>query len=183
MPQKFNELYKDNYDKFVRFAYRYVRDLQVAEDMTSEAFVYYWENRSRLPEDMNVPAYILTSVKNQCLSFLRHQDIHEHVTFNILSDMEWEQASRIARLEAFEPSEVFTDEIQQLVDKILKALPEQTRQIFLMSRYQYLSHREIAQKLNLSTKSIEFHISKTLRVLKEELRDYFPFIISLFLMK
>lgn len=184
MLQKFSELYNANYDRFVRFAYRYVHDLAVAEDITSDAIIYFWENRSRLPEDTNIPAYILTSIKNQCLSFLRHQRVHENVASNILSDIEWEEANRIARLEAFEPSEVFTDEIQKLVDKALESLPQQTRQIFIMSRYEYLSHKEIAGKLNLSTKSVEFHISKAIRTLKEELHDYFPFvIISLFLMK
>jgi len=94
--------------------------------------------------------------------------------------MEWERNSRIARLEAFEPSEVFTREILEMVDKALKLLPEQTRRIFMMSRYQYLSHKEIAENLNLSTKSVEFHIAKTLKVLKAELRDYFPFATILF---
>jgi RNA polymerase sigma-70 factor (ECF subfamily) len=89
-------------------------------------------------------------------------------------------AGRIARLEAFEPSEVFTNEILELVDKTLKYLPEQTRQIFVMSRYRNIPHKEIAKRLNISTKSVEFHITKTLRILRSELRDYFPIAILYF---
>jgi RNA polymerase sigma-70 factor (ECF subfamily) len=173
MYQNFSVLYNANYEKFVRFAHRYVRDLIIAEDITSDAFIYYWENRIRLPEDTKVEAYILTSIKNKCLSYLRHQSIHEHV----MSDMEWEMSSRITRLEAFEPSEIYTKEILELVDKTLKSLPEQTRQIFIMSRYRYMSHKEIAEKLNISTKSVEFHIARSLRILKSELRDYFPMVL------
>jgi RNA polymerase sigma-70 factor (ECF subfamily) len=178
--QTFSILYNANYEKFVRFANRYVRDLATAEDITSDAFVYYWENRSRLPEDTNVKAYILASIKNKCLSCLRHQCIHEQAVSHMLSDMEWEMSNRIARLEVFEPSEVFTNEILELVDKALKSLPRQTRQIFIMSRYRNMSHKEIAEKLNISTKSVEFHITKTLRILKSELRDYYPVIILYF---
>ena len=174
MSYTFSTLYNANYEKFARFAHRYVRDMVIAEDITSDAFIYYWENKSKLPEGANVKAYILTSIKNKCISYLRHQCIHENVMSNILSDIEWERNSRIARLEAFEPSEVFTREILEMVDKTLKSLPEQTRQIFILSRYQYLSHKEIAEKLNISTKSVEFHITKTLKVLKSELHDYFP---------
>ena len=180
MPGAFSALYNANYDKFVRFANRYVRDLGIAEDIASDAFIYYWENKSRLPDNTNVKAYILTSIKNKCISYLRHQCIKENAISDMLSDMEWERNSRIARLEAFEPSEVFTREILEMVDKALKLLPEQTRRIFMMSRYQYMSHKEIAENLNISTKSVEFHIAKTLKVLKAELRDYFPFATLLF---
>ncbi|MDR1098646.1 MAG: RNA polymerase sigma-70 factor [Tannerella sp.] len=182
MHQTFSILYNANYEKFVRFACRYVRDSIVAEDITSDAFIYYWENRSRLPEDTNVEAYILTSIKNKCLSYLHHQCIHEHVISGMLSDMEWEFSNRIARLESFEPSEMYTREILELVDKTLKSMPEQTRRIFILSRCKCLSHKEIAEKLNISTKSVEFHITKTLRALRTELRDYFPMaVICLFL--
>lgn len=181
MSQNFSILYNANYEKFVRFAHRYVRDLTVAEDITSDAFIYYWENRVRLPEDTNVKAYILTSIKNKCLSHLRHQSMHENVMSDMLSDMEWEMSSRIIRLEMLEPSEIFTQEILDLVNKTLKTLPEQTRQVFMLSRYHNLSHKEISEKLNISTKSVEFHITKTLRILKSELRDYFPMVLmSLF---
>ena len=180
MTVSFSALYNANYGKFVRFAHRYVRDLDIAEDIASDAFIYYWENKSRLPEDTNVKAYILTSIKNNCISYLRRQTIHENAIFEMLSDMEWERESRIARLESFEPSEVFTHEIMEMVDKVLKSLPEQTRRIFVMSRYKYLSHKEIADNLNISTKTVEFHIAKTLKILKTELRDYFPLAMLLF---
>ena len=73
----FNQLYKEFQKRFVRFANAYVRDLTAAEDITVEAMMYYWENRQSLSKDSNVPAYILTIIKNKCLNYLRHQQIHE----------------------------------------------------------------------------------------------------------
>lgn len=177
MSQAFSELFNLYHDKFVRFANRYVRNLPVAEDLTIDAFMYYWENRDRLSGDINVPAYILTTIKHNSLSYLRHQYIHEDVTSHMLTDMQWELSRRIARLEYFEPEEVFTHEIMDLINKALQALPDQTREIFIMSRQQYLSHKEIAGKLNLSVKSVEFHINKAMKALKVELKDYYPLLM------
>ena len=76
----FNQLYKEFQRRFVRFANTYVRDLTTAEDITIEAMMYYWENRQSLSEDSNIPAYILTIIKNKCLNYLRHQQIHAGLT-------------------------------------------------------------------------------------------------------
>ena len=73
----FNQLYKEFQRRFVRFANTYVRDLTTAEDITIEAMMYYWENRQSLSEDSNIPAYILTIIKNKCLNYLRHQQIQD----------------------------------------------------------------------------------------------------------
>ncbi|GHV19718.1 DNA-directed RNA polymerase sigma-70 factor [Bacteroidia bacterium] len=177
----FNKLYIVYHDKFVRFANRYVRNLLVAEDITTDALIYYWENKNKLPDNTNAPAYILVTIKNKCLSHLHHLEIHENVTSQLRSNIEWELSNRIARLESFEPHEIFTEEIVKLVNKTLRSLPKQTREIFLLSRKEYLSHKEIAQKLNLSTKSVEFHISKVIKVLRIELKDYFPIVLILIL--
>ena len=79
----FNQLYKEFQRRFVRFANTYVRDLTTAEDITIEAMMYYWENRQSLSEDSNIPAYILTIIKNKCLNYLRHQQIHEEYSDKI----------------------------------------------------------------------------------------------------
>ena len=67
----FNQLFTDYQGRFIRFANTYVRDVAVAEDFTIEALMYYWENRHSLEEDSNVPAYILTIIKNKCLNYLQ----------------------------------------------------------------------------------------------------------------
>lgn len=92
----FNQLYKEFQRRFVRFANTYVRDLTTAEDITIEAMMYYWENRQSLSEDSNIPAYILTIIKNKCLNYLRHQQIHEEYSDKIKDYYEWELNTRIA---------------------------------------------------------------------------------------
>jgi RNA polymerase sigma-70 factor (ECF subfamily) len=176
----FNRLYSDYRNRFIRFAYSYTKDLAVAEDITSDAFVQFWENRASVPSDENLPAYILTAVKNKCLNHLRHLKIADTAIENIKAHNDWALQMRISTLEACEPSELFGKEVQEIIRRTLNAMPEQTRRIFTMSRYQNKTYIEIAGQTGLTVKGVEFHISKALKMLKISLKDYLPVFFVLF---
>jgi len=91
--------------------------------------------------------------------------------------------TRINTLEACNPEMIFSNEVKEIIDRTLSDLPEKTRQIFLLSRNEDLSHKEIAERITLSTKAIEFHISKALAALRISLKDFMillPFAFLLF---
>lgn len=178
----FNQLFSDYQGRFIRFAQTYVRDTAVAEDFTVEALMYYWEKQKVLPEDTNVPAYILTIIKHKCLNHLQHQQVQEEVSEKLKDHAVWELNTRISTLRACEPSELFTAEAQAIVDRTLAGLPEQTRRIFMMSRYENKSHKEIAELTGMTTKGVEFHVNKALKELRTNLKDYFPLFLHLFLL-
>ena len=81
---------------------------------------------------------------------------------------------RISTLEACNPNDLFTSEIQKIIQETIDMFPDQTRKIFIMSRFENLSNKEIAESLDLSIKSVEFHITKGLKVLRTSLKDYLP---------
>lgn len=173
----FNHLFITYQSRFTRFAYTYVRDWAVAEDLSTEAFMYYWENRSSLPDDSNLPAYILTAVKHKCINYLQHQQMQEEVAGQLRLHAEWAMRTRISTLEDCDPNELFSEEVRQIVARTLAALPEQSRRIFQMSRYEHKTHKEIASLLGMTPKGVEFHIAKVLRELRGRLKDYFPFFV------
>lgn len=176
----FNKLFSDYKERFVRFAYTYVREMPVAEDFVIDSLVYYWENRHRLEESTNVPAYVLTTLRHKCLNYLQHVRLREEFAENKVSYAQWELKIRIATLEACEPYELFTAEAEEIVNRTLESLPERTRQIFIMSRMQNLSYQEIAQQLGITSKGVEFHIAKALKELRISLKDYLPVFLYLF---
>ncbi len=178
----FNKFFAEYQHSFIRFAQTYVRDDVVAEDLVVEAMMYYWENRTRLPKDTNVPAYVLTIIKHKCLNHLRHLQTRDEVLNNLSIHSEWELKTRISTLEACEPSELFDAEIRTIIDKVLLKLPTKTRRVFLLSRYENKSHREIAAILNISTKGVEFHIAKVTSILRLALKDYLLLFLLLFYM-
>ena len=176
----FNELFTNYQQQFIRFAESYVHDIAVAEDIVIDAFMYYWENKERLDENTNIPAYTLTTIKHKCLNHLEHLLVKKATSEKIIIHAEWELQTRISTLEAFDPQEIFTQEIQEIVNKTLASLPLQTQRIFTMSRDEHLSHIEIAQQLGITTKGVEFQISKALKVLRHSLKDYLS--VSVFLL-
>lgn len=177
----FNRLFVTYQSRFIHFAYTYVRDWVVAEDLISEAFMYYWENRGSLPADSNLPAYILTTVKHKCINYLQHQQVQEEVAGQLRRHAEWALCTRIATLEDCNPNELFSEEIRQIIARTLATLPEQSRRIFRMSRYENKTHKEIASLLGITPKGVEFHIAKVLRELrlfKLSLRTSWPGVFT-----
>ncbi len=173
----FNHLFITYQSRFIHFAYTYVRDQAVAEDLITEAFMYYWENRHTLSEDVNLPAYILTTIKHKCINYLQHQQVREEVAGQLRKHAEWALQTRLATLTDCNPNEIFSQEVREIVERTLATLPEQTRHIFRMSRFENKTHKEIAALLGITPKGVEFHIAKVLRELKGNLKDYFPFFI------
>jgi len=170
--QTFNQLYTTYRQGFIRFARSYVRDEDVAEDFVTDSMIYYWENRHSLANETTPPAYILTVIKSKCLNYLEHLQTRLDVAETLRTHAEWELSTRIASLKVCDPEELFSSEIQEIVTKTLQQFPAKTREIFLLSREENLTYKEIASMMGMSDKGVEFHISKALKLLRIALKDY-----------
>lgn len=176
----FTTFYNTYYQRFVRYAYYYVNDEPTAEDMTHDALLYYWENRHKLAVDMDVLGYILQSVKNKCLNYLKHVQVEWEYSKNYINLYDWEIDMRIQTLESESYATIFTKDILKIVEDSLAELPEQTREIFLLNRLKNKSRKEIAQLLGVSQQKIDYHINKANDHLKYRLKDYIPFLLLFF---
>lgn len=175
----FSQLFTENQSQFVRFACSYVRDEPAAEDIVMEALMAYWEKRHQISSQINPSAYILTTIKNKCLNYLRHIQISSEVMGQMTSHSEWELSNRIATLEACEPNELFVDEVQQIIDDVLVSLSDITARVFILSRYEDKSQKEIAELMGMTVKGVEYHVGKATKALRVALKDYliyFPFL-------
>lgn len=170
----FTEIFNKYQERFILFANSYVRNKAVAEDICMEAMLAYWEKREKLLPGTNIPAYILTIVKNKALNHLQHMNVRVEAEDKMADYASRELNLRISTLEACNPNDLFTSEIQKIIQETIDMFPDQTRKIFIMSRFENLSNKEIAESLDLSIKSVEFHITKGLKVLRTSLKDYLP---------
>lgn len=173
----FSSFFQENQEKFLSFAYSYLRDKAEAEDVLMEAMIALWEHRERWTEGSNLHALMLTIIKNKALNHLEHQQIRLRAEEDINSHSQRELDLRISTLKACEPDQIFNTEIQHIVHKALDQMPEQSRKIFMLSRYQNLPNKKIAEQLDISLKTVEAHISKALRILRLELKDYLASIL------
>ncbi|MFA6767473.1 MAG: RNA polymerase sigma-70 factor [Parabacteroides sp.] len=175
----FSALFEQYKEPFILFANSYLHERVVAEDIFIEAMMQYWEKRQELSPDTNIPAYILTIIKNKALNHLRHLDVKLEVEAEIFDHQTKELKFRISSLESCDPSELFSEEMQSIIRKTMDELNEQTRRIFYKSRYENKTNREIAEELGISIKTVELHISKALKLFRARLKDYLPLIVLL----
>lgn len=178
--EDFTTLFERCRKPFTQFAYSYMRDWEVAEDIFSEAMVQYWMKRDELDVDTNPRAYILTLVKHLSLNYLRHQQVRITVEEELFQSAERELAFRIRTLQDCDPQELFSEELQLLVRQTLQRLPEQTRLIFFKSRMEGKKNSEIAEEIGISQKTVEYHVSQALKALRKQLKDYLPLFLLLY---
>ena len=172
----FADIYNTYYKKSLRFVKSYVHDDLAAEDITSESLIKLWEYYKPGKVDEITPL-LLTILKNNSLAFLRHEEIKRTAIANIEDWHNYELALRISSLEACNPDSIFESDVMKIIKDILDSMPAQTRQIFIMSRFEDKSNAEIAKELNITTKGVEYHITKVLKVMRVALKDYLPFFL------
>lgn len=175
----FNEIYTSYYKKSFFFAKSYVHDDLAAEDIASESLIKLWEKLKTEKIDYIEPL-LLTILKNKALDYLKHEEV-KRTAFESMADWQQQELSiRISTLESCDPNEIFSDEVESIIRETLKLLPEQTRRIFLLSRFENKSNKEIAEQMGVSIKGVEYHISKALKALRITLKDYLPLFYFFF---
>lgn len=169
----FNKIYKDYYKRSFYFAKSYVFEDVAAEDIASESLVTLWQIMKK-EEVVHPLSLLLTILKNNSLNYLKSQerklDMMDSMSDMLARDLNY----RINSLNACDPQEVFSSEITVIIEQALSSLSSQTRQVFEMSRYEMLPVKDIAEKMNMTPKAVEYHITKTLKLLRVVLKDYLP---------
>ncbi|WP_295938006.1 RNA polymerase sigma-70 factor [uncultured Alistipes sp.] len=181
----FDELYIRYKYKFILIAYSYLQDEDVAEDVVTDSFIHFWENRDSLELDASPQAYILGIVKKKCLMHLRSQDIHRKATEAIHKYFQWEIKQNIDVLEDCDlTKQLFSKEVEAIFNAQVKKLPEIARKVFLSSRNEHLTYQEIAAKYNLTQRQVIREMSRALSLLRIALKDYLPVaVIAMLLLK
>lgn len=170
----FDNIYSEYYQRCFLFAKSYLHDEMLSKDIASEAMITLWTTMKAEKVD-NVRAFLMTVVKNLSLNHLRNEHLRMEARENILNDELYELDFRISSLDACNPTDIFSEEINRIVNQTLDTLSLQTRNVFRMSRYENKSIKEIADALNISVKGVDYHIGKALKALRTNLKDYLYF--------
>lgn len=170
--EEFLHLLYDQFSSILEaYAKNTVRNPLLAEDFVQDAFCTLWENRLKLNPEQPVQSYLYRLVHNKCVDFIRKQQAHsKYSKRNELKLMEIELTQH--PFENIIISEITANEAHSIFQETIQNLPEQTREIFQMSRYLQLSNNQIAEKKGLSVKAIEYHITKALQQLKNSLQEF-----------
>lgn len=172
----FEDLFKQHYAALCRYAVGIIGDADQSEDVVQQSFVKMWNKRAEMDLSRSLKSYLYTSVRNSCINYLRDKKKFKSELLDIdiyASGMESGSTDALENMQA--------GELKEKIQKALAALPEKSREVFVMSRIEQMKYREIAEKLGVTQKTVEAHMSRALKILREELSDYlFLLLIALF---
>ena len=173
----FKKLFDDHYRPLCNFAFRITADMAKSEDVVQDVFVKIWNQQNLLQSNQNIRSFIYTMVRNHALEVIRRDGIGMKVTQHMLY-LHSEETDHA----------VMDEEIEKyaLIDKIyvsIRQLPPKCGEVFTLSKINGLSYSQIGEQLNISVKTVENHMSKALKLLREMLADQmssFVFMIGWF---
>ena len=166
--QAFERLFREFYRPLTAYAFRFVRDLPTSENMVQDVFLKLWQNRREIIITTSLEHYLFRSVRNHSLNQLDKAKVRsEYLRLQIVQDTEYEDYS------ALYPEIGLMDKIEAAIS----ALPEKRQEIFRMAREEGLKYREIAEKLDISVKTVEAQMTLALRQLREALKEFHPHVL------
>ncbi len=174
----FEKVYRFFYPRLNYFSKQYLLDAEAAKNVVQDVFTELWDKRRSLRDDTNLQAWLFTVTKNKSLKVISQLKSKENYS-NFIKARQLEVNYK--SLSDFDTSNFVFGELQSRIQASLEKLPPSCRKIFEMSRFEDKKNREIAEELNLSVKTVEAQISKALRSLKTDLKDYLPLFYILFL--
>jgi RNA polymerase sigma-70 factor (family 1) len=164
-------IYQEYWQPLFISAYNIIKDKNACEDIVQEIFLQLWLKRESLQIRESLKGYLLASTRYQVFRYIRktpaRQDLFEQLDERLTT-----------------PSSEHTlmqKDLNQKIDKIVCDLPEKCQQIYRLSREEYLSHKEIAEKLGISTKTVENQLTIALRRLRISLEEWSFIIIFILL--
>ncbi|MDR2086234.1 MAG: RNA polymerase sigma-70 factor [Dysgonamonadaceae bacterium] len=166
-PDVFDSVYRLYFKGLCSFASQYVSK-EEAEEVVQETMLWLWENRQNLIPDMSLKSLLFMIVKNKSLNRITHNRIKSAVHQKIAEKFENQFG---------DPDFYLYQELTTLLQHAIEKLPQEYRIAFEMNRLQDMTHKEIAQKLNVSHQTVNYRISQALKILRSELKDYLPFLL------
>ena len=169
----FEKLYKAFFEPLFHFAKDYVISKDVARNIVQDSFLLLWEKRIFIDPGQSLKSFLYTITKNKCLNYLSREKTKLKVNTKIQQSYFDEIKLNYQALQQLPLEKLSFDELQELIAKATEKLPPKTKLVFEMSRYEGFKNVEISEKLNISPKTVEWHITQSLKVLREQLKKYY----------
>ena len=158
----FCELYAAYKNRLIYFAMRFLKSREYAEDIFQDAFTTIWESRRFINPNTSFSSYLYTIMRNRILNHLRELASEDRLKEQILSQaIDYSNETN---------NEIIANDLQRLIS--LEQLTSRQREIFEMSREKQMSHKEIAEALEISVNTVQEHISSSLRSLRTYLEKH-----------
>ena len=164
----FAKLYNRYKNRVFTTALRYLKERELAQEVVQETFLKVWELRATFAHVKNAEAYIFTMARNRTLTHLKKLTNDQSAQLHY--------AVAYTRREVAGGRELLEEENDRILEETLGMLTPQQRKVYALSREEGLSHQAIAEKLNISTNTVNNHIKDSLKVMRRRLQPYIGII-------
>jgi RNA polymerase sigma-70 factor (ECF subfamily) len=165
----FEELFRSYFTPLMLFAKKILVDEDDAREVVHKVFIALWEKREEIDLAKSLKSYLFTSVHNRSLNVLRdRKKFSDEELPEVAGD--WDVSTQIESME-----------LEEKIREAIQSLPEKCRQVFELNRFEGLKYSEIAEKLNISIKTVENQMSKALKILREKLAHYLTLLLWMLL--
>lgn len=156
-------VFREYYRPMTAYAFRFLNNLPESENIVQEVFLRLWQKRREIMITSSLQNYLFRSVKNQCINNIEHDKIKTGYQDMVINH----ETNRV------EYSEFFLEfGLKKRIETAIAALPEKRQEIFRLAREDGLKYREIADRLEISVKTVETQMTLALKQLRESLKEY-----------
>jgi RNA polymerase sigma-70 factor (family 1) len=167
----FDEIYRRYWVVVFRYAIGKVHTQQIAEDICQDIFVSLWQRRNAVAIQ-NLEAYLVQAAKFGVLNHIRSK----------IKDRKYQDlTSPVQNIDNETENNIFLNNLIAAWEKAIADLPEKTQEVFKLSKIDNFSNKEIALQLHLTEKAVEYHITKSFKILRLQLKDFlFLLVVSFY---
>ncbi len=178
----FREIYDQHYVMLCRFAFQFLNDRGLAEEIVDDTIFYLWEHRKELSITHSLRSYLMTAVKNRCINELKSLRYRSQLSFSNVTLQENQSFLETVFVDDRQPMGILIEkELEERILFYINTLPDECRRVFVLSRFENKKYREIATELNISINTVKYHMKNALAYLEKHLDPYLRLVAITFL--
>jgi RNA polymerase sigma-70 factor (ECF subfamily) len=171
----FQDLFEKYYSSLFFYACKFVDD-ELARDLVHDIFIIFWQNKENINISSSLSAYLFRMVRNKSLQEIEKQKVRDNYNQEALHSLKLDEISYYND----GLKSIIELELEKKLKEALDKMPDGCRKVFVMSRFDGLKNKEIAEQLDVSVKAVEKQMTKALKILKLELKEYLSIMMYIY---
>ena len=164
-------LFKEINSTLCNYAYYLTGDQFAAEEIVQDVFLKIWQNRENIKLSGSLKSYLLKSVRNHSINYLLHKKTKKNTVNKLQPDESWQTIRDIIEDDDFIVEKLEAKDTEKKIKAIVDTLPEHCREVFLLSRIENKTNKEIALSLKISVNTVKTQIYRALTNIKDALNN------------
>lgn len=170
----FKESFDRYFERIVSYVYSFYKDREIAKNIAQDCFVTFWENIDKVESSKTPLPYLFFVAKNKTLNQIKRDGVEGRFV-DYYTRREYDLRYKVLQGPAMD--NMLEKEVERLIKTSMIQMKGPVRETFHLSRFRNMTNEEVARKLGISVKTVEYRISSALRILKKNLRDFIPVVV------